>query len=192
MFGFFGRLSAVLAISSCLVLPPPIAHAANPSAQPSASPVKAKELTVSREGDLGLACGALSQEAALMRDIVSVTQGLQERAENRSRGVEAAGAVGSLLIGSVTGGLGLAAAGYFAKSAMDDNYDSAESVQDLAAQRRSFMMGIYNAKGCYGPIEHVMHIPEAQAQDIANIEPAAGEPASGNLDVDESPEGYNQ
>lgn len=108
-----------------------------------------------------------------MRDIIAVTKDKQEDVEMQSRGLQVAGALGSFLVGTATGGIGLAAAGYVAKSVMDGNYDEVEHIQEIAAQRRSFMLGIYNAKGCTGPIEHVMH-PETSPATLADIEPAAG------------------
>ena len=42
-----------------------------------------------------------------------------------------------------------------------------QRVEDLAEQRRSFMVGVYNARSCFGPLE------------LATLEPAAGEEDEG-------------
>lgn len=135
------------------------------------------ELVVSREGDLEMGCGQLSQEALLMRDIITTTQDIKDDSEMKGYGVTAAGAVGSFLIGTVTGGVGLAAAGFLLEHNIEGEAEDADSVQDIAEQRRSLMMGVFNAKGCEGPIEHVLqdglHREDRMIQ-IASMEPAAG------------------
>ncbi len=146
-------------------------------------------LEVSRLGDVEMGCGELSQEAALMRDIIITTQDIKDDSKMKNRGISAAGAVGSFLVGTVTGGIGIAAAGLLLKTSTDNTEHEADGIQDVAEQRRSLMMGIYNAKGCSGPIEHVMqdHIerPTNQPAHVATIETAAG-------DMGEEKPRYNQ
>lgn len=126
-------------------------------------PAKDKPATpafqVSRLGDTELHCAALAKEAYAMRDIIIANQGIESDSEVKSRGISAAGAVGSILLGTVTAGVGLAAAGFMATEAVDNEADKADHIKEMAAQRRSFMVGIYNAKGCQGPIEYVMRGP---------------------------------
>lgn len=114
------------------------------------------ELRVSRLGDTELSCEALEKEALAMRDIISTNQSIEDDSEMKSQGIGAAGAVGSLLLGTMTAGIGLAAAGFLATEAVEDEGDEADSIKEIAAQRRSLMVGIYHAKGCEGPIDHVM------------------------------------
>ena len=117
-------------------------------------------LEISRPGDIDLSCHHISQEAVLMRDIISTTQEIKDGAQMKERGIGVIGAIGGLVIGSATGGLGFAAAGALANHLNNETNEEADSVQDIAAQRRFFMVGIYNAKGCFGPIEHAMYDPE--------------------------------
>lgn len=147
-------------------------------------------LQVSRLGDVELSCHALSQEATLMRDIVATTQDIKENTEFNERGIGVAGAIGGLVVGTATGGIGLAAAGFIANHLNDEKNEEADEVQDIAAQRRILMMGIFNAKGCVGPIEHAMHIPEPiqigeapeeVTEHLASIAPAAGNDYYGDL-----------
>ena len=152
----------VLFAAILLCLPPLTARAAER---------EVRELEISRPGDLEMGCGALSREAALMRDIITVTQDIKDDRHMNDRGITAMGAVGSLLVGTATGGIGLAAAGLLATEVNDSGSEQAESVQDIAAQRRAFMIGIYNAKGCEGPIEHTMR---EKPLNFSQIEPAAG------------------
>jgi len=138
-----------------------------------------QELKISRLGDVEMGCGALSQEAALMRDIIITTQDIKEDSELKGHGITAAGAVGSFLVGSVTGGIGLAAAGFLLDRQVEEESENADSVQDIAEQRRSLMTGIYNAKGCFGPVDHALQDGiERQPGDtrFASMEPSAGDP----------------
>ncbi len=133
------------------------------------------ELKVSRVGDLEMSCSELSQEALLMKDIVATTQDIKDSSTLQKHGITAVGAVGSFLVGTVTGGIGLAAAGFLLDHNVDGKSDSADSVQDVAEQRRSLMLGIHTAKGCYGPLEHAMIDPEPiKLIELASIEPSTG------------------
>ncbi len=130
-------------------------------------------LEINKRGDIELSCNSLSQEAVLMRDIIATTQDIKNGAKMNGRGIGVIGAIGGLVIGTATGGVGLAAAGLLANHLNDEKNDKADNIQDIAAQRRTFMVGIYNAKGCYGPIEHAMNIQEPVAIDDASEEVSA-------------------
>jgi hypothetical protein len=137
---------------------------------------QALELKVTRAGDFEMSCHALSQEALTMSQIINTTQDIKDESTMQSRGISAAGAVGSFIVGTATGGIGLAAAGLLLDHNVEEKADKADTVQDTAAQRRSLMMGIYNAKGCFGPIEHAMQDPkEHDPFSLANLAPASGE-----------------
>lgn len=171
-----------LALLSCATLTFMLPHSAH-----AVDTVKAGEMKVTHVGDVELSCAALSEEAAYMRDIIDNKESLKQDAKMQEYGVNAAAGIGSFLVGTVTGGIGFAAAGFLAAEAINEDAEEAEALRDVASQRRSFMMGIFNAKGCYGPIEHVMlRAPEQdEATELANIMPAAG-------DTHSSPSRYNQ
>lgn len=138
-------------------------------------------LVVSRLGDTELSCGALSQEAALMRDIIDTTEDIQDKSKIKSHGINAAAGVGSFLVGTVTGGIGFAAAGFLFDQSTKDDAEEADDVQEVAQQRRSLMTGIFNAKGCLGPIEHAMQDQislEKQDTKLAAIQTQAGDDES--------------
>lgn len=146
-----------LLCTACLALTlPTAAMATDANGALSRQPDK---LTISKLGDTELSCAALGKEALAMRSIILDKQGVEKNNEMAGRGIGAAGAVGSLLLGTVTAGVGLAAAGFFATEAVDDQADKADGIKEIAAQRRSLMVGIFNAKGCEGPIEYVMRGP---------------------------------
>lgn len=119
-----------------------------------------KTLQLSYEGDVEMQCGDLSKEAGTMRDIIYATQDVKDKAKMRKNGIKAAGAIGSFLVGSVTGGVGLAVGGFLLDQGVDETRTNADEFQDTAEQRRTLMMGIYNAKGCYGPLDHAMQNPD--------------------------------
>jgi hypothetical protein len=139
--------------------------------------VKMDTITLTKKNDLKMSCGELSQEAQKMRDFIYLMEEKKTNSKIKSHGVTAAGAVGSLLIGTATGGVGLALGGFLLDQNFKDKTEVADEAQDIAEQRRTLMMGIFRAKDCQGPIEHAMQNPEKfNAVDmIAAIEPAAGE-----------------
>lgn len=144
------------------------------------------ELQISRAGDIEMSCGLLSKEATLMRDIIFTTQDLQNSNKMKSRGAAVAGTAASFLVGTVTGGIGIAAAGFLIDESFAGDAEATDKIQDTAEQRRSFVMGIYNAKGCHGPLDHALQSPDVlmsfddivKASTIDDIEPASGEPST--------------
>lgn len=146
----FNRQTLISAAILLAAFPLP-AHAADPGIAR-----EMKDLKVSRLGDTELSCAALEKEALAMRGIIHTNQTIEDDSELKTRGIGAAGAVGSLLLGTLTAGVGLAAAGFLATEAVEEEGNRADSLKEIAAQRRSLMVGIYHAKGCEGSIDHVM------------------------------------
>ena len=141
------------------------------------------ELLVSREGDIEMQCSALSREALEMRNVIYTTQEMKDNAKIKKHGVTAAAGIGSFLIGTVTGGVGLALGGFLLEQSFGGDASDADKIQDIAEQRRTLMMGIYNAKGCYGPLDHAMQSPEI-FDPLARI-------AASNTYEGETPSRYN-
>lgn len=134
-------------------------------------------LSVMKPNDLALGCHALSSEASLMSEIIYTTRDIQDDVDIRKQGITALGALGSFVAGTATGGLGFAAAGYLLKENAGQDGRQAALIQNLAAQRRALLTGMFMAKNCYGPIEHVFVSPAdlMPATRLAATEPAAGE-----------------
>ena len=126
---------------------------------------EAAGLEVIRPGDTALSCGQIAGEIALMEDVVFRSRDIEKRSHYTSAGVGVAKTAVGFLIGSLPGALGVMAAGHIVSEATDDRGESAAALQDAAAQRRSMMIGIFNAKGCEGPIY----------MSLEDLEPAAGE-----------------
>ena len=131
------------------------------------------DFQIVRIGDTDRSCQQLSQEAGRMQAIVSDKQLIQDDAHMKTRGIQAAGTIGSVVLGAATAGIGLGVAGFLASEAIASEAEEADTLQDKAAERRSFIVGIYNAKGCTGPIEHVM-VDRDIEQIVTQLAPAAG------------------
>lgn len=123
----------------------------------------ASAFEVARIGDLDMDCYQISREISAMELLVAQAVEEQESTKMTSTSVAVAKTVGSYLVGTLAGGLGILAAGYIVSEATDDREENAIALQNGAEQRRSFMAGIYNARGCNGPLA------------LAAIQPAAGE-----------------
>ena len=161
-----------------------IALTATTLAAPTASATETttpQSLKISRPGDTELSCGALSREATLMRDIINTTQTMQDKSKRNSRATAVAGTAAGFLIGTVTGGVGLAAAGFLIDENISSNANESNTIQSTAQQRRSFIMGIHNAKGCHGPLDHALQTnTKKETLAAAQIQPTSGEPATGS------------
>lgn len=142
-------------------------------------PLTLADFKISRKGDLSLSCDQLYQEAKSMSEIINETRTLKEDAAFNSRGVSAAGAVGSLLVGTVTGGIGLALGGLLLDESIENRKKEADKIQDIAEQRRTFIMGIYTAQECEGDIYAMINNNKPAQHTIR--EPQNLEPASGDL-----------
>lgn len=145
---------------------------------------------VVRETDMQMSCEQLAQEALLMRDIIQTTEDIKSHARFNGHAVTAAAGLGSFLVGTLTGGIGFAAAGFIASQEVEEDEQSAEEIQDIAHQRRALIRGIYKAKAC--PADARMEIAwneinrksAIQAgldngapktpEKVATLEPAAG------------------
>ena len=158
---------ALILSAISILLTPQIVHAADiPSNGDDISRLQTLEISTSK--DLEMSCSDLSREATNMSSIIYATQDVKDASEMKSHGITAAGAVGSFLIGSVTGGIGLAVGGFLMNQGVEGRSDEADKLQDIAAQRRTLMMGLHNAKGCYGPIDHALH-KRSKFDSIGNI-----------------------
>ena len=131
-------------------------------AMASERPLDLASLKIGQAGDLKLSCHEISQEISILEDLIVYAKEIQNDTELTNTGIAVGKAVGSYLVGSLAGGIGILAAGYLVSEATDDKAENAEALEDAAEKRRSFMAGIYNAKGCMGPLE------------LTAIEPAAG------------------
>jgi hypothetical protein len=161
----------------------PAALRAEPAAVPPA-PLPAPRLQVAMPGDSLLDCTGISNEIVYMESVMTNSDEIQRQAENKGTGISIVKAVGGFLVGSVPGALGVMAVGHVAGEAAEGEAEDAAQLENIAALRRSMMVGMYNAKGCKGPIysqrairSAAIETPEPApmaAVDAAHVEPAAG------------------
>ena len=136
---------------------------------------------VVKDGDLEMSCEALVEEAILMRDIIQTTEDIKSDARFNGHAVTAAAGLGSFIVGTVTGGIGLAAAGFLASQKAETNEQSAEDIQDIAHQRRALIKGIHKAKNCENSMDDAwIPIKTKSSLDVGNEKMAALEPAAGD------------
>lgn len=103
---------------------------------------------VTRESDLQMSCEEIIKESLLMREIIQSTEDTKSEARFNSHAVTAAAGVGSFLVGTLTAGVGIAAAGFVASQEVSNDKQSAEDLQNIAHQRRALLKGIYKSKDC--------------------------------------------
>lgn len=169
----------VCVLALCLAASPSFSgeYPKSQTSQPQALPIE--EFTISRKGDLELSCTELFHEAQAMSMVIEDTTQIKNNSEMQSRGISAAGAVGSFLVGTVTGGIGLAVGGLLLDRSVGGREDDADKIQDIAEQRRTFIMGIYTAQECEGDIYAMIeknHPTTTETEKtIPDIEPAASD-----------------
>lgn len=135
-------------------------------------------LAINQVGDIDLTCEEISQEVNDMQDLIQEALNDQDNGNMTKRGMGVVETVGTYAVGSLGGAIGIMAAGLVVSHAANDRVEDAENIIDAAAQRRSFMAGIYNVKGCTGPL------------DLADIEPAAGHEKGADASYERKPR-YN-
>ncbi len=134
-----------------------------PASQAAGSVAADLPFEITRVGDLEMSCEQITGEVSDMEKIVVESNSIQEQSKITGTGISVGKAVGSYLVGSLLGGIGILAAGYVVSEAADDQAENAEELAEAALQRRSFMAGIHKAKGCVDPLV------------LADIAPAAGD-----------------
>lgn len=136
-------------------------------------------IVVRQPGDTLKTCDELWNEALSMREVIAQTRISQNDNKMTDRGIGAAGAIAGMLIGTATGGIGIAAAGLAARAATEARTEEAEKIQEAAQQRRALMAGIFMVKDCPGPIENALSdikVMSVEEQALSAIAPAGGAP----------------
>lgn len=173
MNGFYFRNFTGCALATLIFSAPALAHAPRPAAKPALP-----ALEVFMPGDDLLDCRGLNTQITSMEELIYNSDDAQRKAESTGTGISIAKAVGGFLIGSIPGAIGVMAVGHVAGEAAEGEAASAEEQENIAAQRRSMLIGMYNAKGCKGPLHNIRALRNATidetARHPAHIEPAAG------------------
>lgn len=137
---------------------------------------RAASLEVSMPGDVGMSCSQIEREVFIMENLILRTWETQDKSRKARMGVGVVKTVGSYLIGSLGGAVGIMAAGHLANRAASGEAEDAAVIEDIAKQRRSLMIGMHQVKGCAALPPSLLDeaLMERAAQDPADIEPAAG------------------
>lgn len=137
--------------------------------------METKKIEISQPEDVHLTCPQISREVSAMNDLINENREIAEDSEMTHTGVSVAKTVGSFLIGSLGGVLGVMAAGHLAGRVADEKTADAVAAEDSAKQRMSLMVGIFNTRSCIGPIQMAaLVLPGESENALNNIEPAAG------------------
>lgn len=119
---------------------------------------------ISQPEDSRMDCPEISSEISDMDTIILVAEDNIQETKIAGTGIGVAQTVGSFMIGSLGGVLGIFAAGAVIDNAADNKIEKIQEIQSAAEQRRSLMAAMYDVKQCVGPL----------AKELSLIEPAAG------------------
>lgn len=122
------------------------------------------------QGDTGMSCDQIANEVVELDRIIRTARISQKNSDNTGTGVTVARTVGSLLIGSLGGVVGIAAVGALAGEAVDNKGEKAAVIEENAEERQNRLAGVFEGKGCDGELALTEETPD----DVAATEPAAG------------------
>jgi hypothetical protein len=137
-------------------------------------------LQITSPQDPHMDCNAVSKEISYMDEIIYIAEEEKRSTKAAGTGVGVVQTVGSFMIGSLGGVLGIFAAGALIDHAADNKVEKKQELQAAALQRRSLMAALYDVKQCQGPL----------VQQLASIEPAAGDNSGFKANTDRKPN-YN-
>lgn len=124
--------------------------------------------------DVGLSCDQIAHEVVELDRVIRMARITQTESRHTGTGVSVAKTVGSLLVGSLGGVVGIVAVGALAGEAANNYGEQAAQVEEDAEERQNRLAGIFDGKGCEG--ELVLTAEPDITGDLANITPAAGTP----------------
>lgn len=146
----------------------------------SPSMAQSPKIIDDKTADLKMSCDQIAHEVVELDKVIVESREIQKKSNNADTGVTVAQTVGSVLIGSLGGVLGLAAAGALASGAAEDAGDDAAALEEKAEERQNRLAGLFDGKGCEGELA-LTRDQEDDAPD--DIEPAAGEATAGSAAV---------
>lgn len=122
--------------------------------------------------DVGMSCAQIADEVVKLDRIIRNARDAQVRSHNTSTGVSVAKTVGSLLVGSLGGVVGIVAVGALAGEAAEMSGERAAETEEDAEERQHRLAGIFEGKACEG--ELALTEERDPATKAARIEPASG------------------
>lgn len=134
---------------------------------------EAEEIAV--KSDINMSCDQIANEVVELDRVIRKARATQQNSENAGTGVSVAKTVGSLLVGSLGGVVGIVAVGALAGEAAENSGEKAAKIEEGAEERQNRLAGVFDGKGCEGELALTEDAPEQVApQNIANVEPASG------------------
>lgn len=150
---------------------PPIPAEKPPAEIMSEEEIAATEdMEVTQTGDGHLTCDQIAHEVVELDRLIRNARHTQNRSDNAGTGVTVAKTVGSLLVGSLGGVVGIVAVGALAGEAAESTGEKAAAIEENAEERQNRLAGIFEGKGCEGELA----LTEDNPDDVAKIEPASG------------------
>ena len=137
------------------------------SVKVSAAP-ETEEIIV--KDDTVLSCDQIASEVVELDHVIRKARATQQSSENAGTGVSVARTVGSLLVGSLGGVVGIVAVGALAGEAAENSGEKAAKIEEGAEERQNRLAGVFDGKGCEGELALTEEAPEA----VAKVEPASG------------------
>ncbi len=124
--------------------------------------------------DVALSCDQIADEVVRLDRVIRNARETQISSSQAGTGVSVARTVGSLLIGSLGGVVGIVAVGALAGEAAESSGEKAAMIEENAEERQNRLAGVFDGKGCEGTLAltgEPEHDPVAQA---TRTEPASG------------------
>lgn len=134
-----------------------------------------------KKADSTLSCDQIAHEVVELDQVIREARDSRQNSDNAGTGISVARTVGSLLVGSLGGVVGIVAVGALAGEVADDAGEDAAAIEENAAERQSRLAGVYEGKGCEGELALTQDNHDNHNQDdVATLEPAAGQDVGQN------------
>ena len=122
------------------------------------------------KGDTRMSCDQIASEIVELDRIIRTARTTRKNSDNTGTGVSVAKTVGSFLVGSLGGVIGIVAVGALAGEVAENSGEEAAAIEENAEERQNRLAGVFEGKGCEGELAMTVD----KTEDVANIEPAAG------------------
>lgn len=126
------------------------------------------------KNNVGMSCDQIADEVVRLDRTIRAARLSQSESRNAGTGVSVAKTVGSLLVGSLGGVVGIVAVGALAGEAVEVRAEKAALVEEKSEERQNRLAGIFDGKGCEGALALTGDSGPSSDDDIPRIEPAAG------------------
>ncbi len=156
-----------------MALLPMTGWSATANAEPQAEQVSTaavSEQNITANSDAGMSCDQIANEVVELDRVIRKARATQESSENAGTGVSVAKTVGSLLVGSLGGVVGIVAVGALAGEAAENSGEKAAKIEEGAEERQNRLAGVFEGKGCEGELA----LTEEATESVAKVEPASG------------------